>query len=253
MRLMARQLGKLKALGLDRKPTGRYGDGGGLYMLVDKAGARRWIFRFRWKEDRSIKGSGALRDMGLGNLASVPLAKARELAARCRGELADGLNPIAERDRRRRLESGIPTFGRCADELIDALEGGWRNEKHRYQWRQTLTQYAGPLRSKAVDKITTEDVLEVLQPIWQTKSETASRLRGRIEAVLDAARAKGHIPPGTANPARWRGHTSISCSRDARNSPEGIIRPCPSPRFRRSSRSFESARRSRPARWNLSS
>jgi integrase len=205
-RIVARQSGKLKALGLDRKAPGRYGDGGGLYLLVDKAGARRWLFRFRWKDNRAEKGSGRLRDMGLGNLGSVPLAKARELAAQCRGDLADGLDPIARREARQALKKGVPTFGRCADELVDALEAGWRNEKHRHQWRHTLTEYAAAIRPRPVDKVTTEDVLSVVQPIWQTKPETASRLRGRIEAVLDAARARGHIPQNTANPARWRGH-----------------------------------------------
>jgi integrase len=203
---MARQSGKLKALGLDRKPPGRYGDGGGLHLLVDKGGARRWMFRFRWKDNPAEKGNGRLRDMGLGNLASVSLAKARELAAQCRSDLADGLDPIAQRDVRLARSKGVPTFGQCADELVDAMEAGWRNAKHRDQWRYTLTKFAAAIRSKTVDKITTEDVLSVLQPIWQTRAETASRLRGRIEAVLDAARAKGHIAQNAANPARWRGH-----------------------------------------------
>jgi integrase len=203
---MARQLGKLKALGLDRKPPGRYGDGGGLHLLVDKGGARRWVFRFRWKDNPTEKGNGRLRDMGLGNLASVSLARARELAAQCRSDLAGGLDPIAQRVTRLARSKGVPTFGRCADEFVDAMEAGWRNAKHRDQWRYTLVEYASAIRPKPVDKITTDDVLTVLQPIWQTKAETASRLRGRIEAVLDAARAKGHIPQNTANPARWRGH-----------------------------------------------
>jgi integrase len=203
---MAWQSGKLKALGLDRKPPGRYGDGGGLHLLVDKSGARRWLFRFRWKDERAEKGPGRLRDMGLGNLASVSLARARDLAAECRRDLADGFDPIAQRDARQALRRAIPTFGRCADELVDAMEVGWRNAKHRYQWRQTLTEYAAPIRPKPVDRITTEDVLSVLRPIWQNKAETASRLRGRIESVLDAARAKGYIPQHAANPARWRGH-----------------------------------------------
>jgi integrase len=85
-------------------------------------------------------------------------------------------------------------------------EGGWRNAKHRQQWRNTLATYATALRAKPVNEITTEEVLSALQPIWQTKPETASRVRGRIEAVLDAARVRGHIPPNAANPARWRGH-----------------------------------------------
>ena len=97
-----------------------------------------------------------------------------------------------------------PTFGELADQVVAALEKGWRNAKHRAQWRMTLETYAAPLRSKPVDQITTEDVLGVLQPIWTSKAETASRVRGRIEKILDAAKAKG-LREGE-NPARWRGH-----------------------------------------------
>jgi integrase len=173
---------------------------------VDKAGAKRWVFRFRWKDDRNQAGDGRLRDMGLGNLSSVPLAKARTLAEQCRADLQAGLDPIATRDARSMQKVRVPTFGRCADELVDAMETHWRNAKHRYQWRHTLTEYAAAIRNKPVDEIQTADVLRVLKPLWLSRPETASRLRGRIEAVLDAARAQGHIPASTANPARWRGH-----------------------------------------------
>lgn len=101
-------------------------------------------------------------------------------------------------------ERAVPTFGIVAGEVIASLESGWRNDKHRAQWRSTITAYCGPIASKAVDEITTEDVLKVLQPIWTIKAEAASRLRGRIEKVLDAAKAKG-LRDGE-NPARWRGH-----------------------------------------------
>jgi integrase len=188
------------------KVPGRYADGGGLYLLVDKAGAKRWVFRFRWKDGQDRPGNGRLRDMGLGNLSSVPLANARTLAEQCRADLQAGLDPIATRNSRSIRQVRVPTFGRCADELVDAMETDWRNAKHRYQWRHTLTAYAAAIRNKPVDAIATDDVLTVLKPLWQSKPETASRLRGRIEAVLDAARARGFIPEGTANPARWRGH-----------------------------------------------
>jgi integrase len=144
--------------------------------------------------------------MGLGGLSSVSLAKARELATMYRTDLAAGTNPKEKRDKDRENANGVPTFGVCADSYIALKEGGWRNAKHRQQWRNTLKEYAAPLRSKPVDTITTADVLAVLLPIWKTKPETASRVRGRIESVLDAARVKGHITEGTANPARWRGH-----------------------------------------------
>jgi integrase len=144
--------------------------------------------------------------MGLGAANAVTLARARELAADCRADLARGINPRDKRDAAREAQKAVPSFGEIADALIASKEGSWRNAKHRQQWRNTLTAYAAALRSMPVDRISTEDVLAALQSIWQTKPETAARLRGRIEAVLDAARARGHIEASAANPARWRGH-----------------------------------------------
>ena len=178
------------------KKPGRYGDGGGLSLVVSPNGSRKWTFRFAW--------NGKQRDMGLGAERDVSLAKARTEAAVAREHIRAGRDPIAERERTRRAASGVPTFGEMADELTESLESGFRNAKHRYQWRHTLKEYAKPLRPKPVDVITTEDVLTCLKPIWQTKAETASRVRGRIERVLDAARAKGYRT--AENPARWRGH-----------------------------------------------
>ena len=172
---------------------GRHSDGGGLYLNVTPSGARSWLFM--WKKD------GKRREMGLGSAASVPLASAREKAAECRKLVAAGKDPL---EAKRAAQSAVPTFGDVTDALIAAKESAWRNEKHRWQWRHTLTEYAKALRNKAVDKITTEDVLAVLKPLWTTKPETASRLRGRIEAVLDAAKAQGHR--SGENPAAWRGH-----------------------------------------------
>jgi hypothetical protein len=199
---MARQVNKLsaRAVATLTKP-GRHSDGAGLYLAIDKDGdtlRRRWTFLFRWR--------GKLTEMGLGGLSSVSLARARELAGDCRSDLADGVNPKEKRDRAREDAEGIPTFGTWAERHISAKEGGWRNAKHRQQWRNTLRDYAKTLTAKPVNEIDTADVVAVLQPIWQTKSETASRVRGRIEAVLDAARAAGHISANAANPARWRGH-----------------------------------------------
>jgi integrase len=214
---MARHIKRLSARGVEKASSpGRYADGGGLYLLVDKAGAKRWIFRFRWKDDRTQPGNGRLRDMGLGNLSSVPLSRARDLAEQCRADLQAGLDPITTRESRLSQKARAPTFGRCADELVDALEAGWRNAKHRHQWRHTLTDHAAAIRSKPVDTINTADVLTVLKPLWQSRPQTASRLRGRIEAVLDAARARGFIPEGRANPARWRGHLDKLLSKRVR-------------------------------------
>jgi integrase len=143
---------------------------------------------------------GKPKEMGLGSAASVPLVDAREKAASARRKIAQGLNPIDERKR----DGGIPSFGEMADDVRETLSAGFRSQKHKAQWKSTLETYAAPLRAKPVDTIATDDVLAVLKPIWITKAETASRVRGRIEKVLDAAKAKGFRDG--ENPARWRGH-----------------------------------------------
>ena len=127
------------------------------------------------------------------------MARAREAAAHARAVLSAGRDPLAAK--RARLVS--PTFGEFADDLLETLAPQWRNEKHRYQWRMTLQKYAAPLRPIALDKIGTDDVLRVLKPLWTSRPETASRLRGRIERVLEAATVRGHR--SGPNPALWRG------------------------------------------------
>ena len=184
--------GRLTARKVATAKAGKYSDGGNLYLIVSDTGSRKWVLRFTWR--------GAAKEMGLGSANDVPLADARERAVDARRTLAKGLNPIEQRNR----DGGIPTFGDMADAVCEALAAGFRNEKHKAQWRMTLSTYAAPLRAKPVDGIATEDVLAVLKPIWTDKPETASRLRGRIEKVLDAAKAKGHR--SGENPARWRGH-----------------------------------------------
>jgi len=182
---------------------GRHADGGGLYATISKDGtSRRWVFLFRF--------DGKRYEMGLGGLDAVPLARARELAAKCRLDVAEGRNPLSARratkEATAQAQARSRTFGDVADELLALKSPGWRNEKHRAQWAMTLEVYAGPLRPLPISEVTTEAVLAVLQPIWQSKPETASRTRGRIEAVLDAARVRGLIPVHSANPARWRGN-----------------------------------------------
>lgn len=188
---------KLSARAAATTKPGRYGDGRGLYLVVSQTGARKWIFRFTF--------GGRVTEMGLGN-AAISLSAARDKADEARRLVASGTNPIEAQREAKRLSVGKPTFGQCADALVEAKSSEWRNEKHRAQWKMTLGEYARPLRGVPVDQVDTEAVLGVLQPIWQAKPETASRLRGRIESVLDAARAKGHIARNEANPARWRGH-----------------------------------------------
>lgn len=183
---------KLTARKVETAKPGKYSDGGNLYLIVSETGARKWVLRFTWR--------GRAKEMGLGSADSVPLADAREKAASARRKIAQGLNPIEERKR----DGGIPNFGDMADDVREALSAGFRNEKHKAQWKATLETYAASLRAKPVDTITTDDVLAVLKPIWMSKAETASRVRGRIEKVLDAAKAKGFRD--RENPARWRGH-----------------------------------------------
>jgi integrase len=171
---------------------GKYSDGGNLYLIVSPSGSRKWVLRFTWR--------GKAKEMGLGSAAVVSLADAREKAAVARRKLAQGVNPIDDRKR----SGGIPTFGEMVISVHEALSAGFRNEKHKAQWKSTLATYAALIRSKPVDTITTDDILAVLKPIWTLKPETASRVRGRIEKVLDAAKAKGFRHG--ENPARWRGH-----------------------------------------------
>ncbi|MFG1379497.1 tyrosine-type recombinase/integrase [Xanthobacter autotrophicus] len=198
---------------------GRHADGAGLYLVVDPSGARRWLFLFRWKADPAQPGTGKLREMGLGSVRDVPLAKAREAAARAREMVVAGVDPIGAK-RQAKAKDAAPTFSAVAEAHIAAMAPAWRNPKHTDQWRMTLsvergddgawldTGYCVALRDTPVADVTTEDVLGILTPIWQTKNETASRLRGRIEAVLDAAKAKG-LRSGE-NPARWKGHLALT-------------------------------------------
>jgi integrase len=185
-------MGKLTDRKVKTAKPGKYGDGGGLQLAVAAPGAKKWVLRFLWQ--------GKAREMGLGSYPEVKLAEAREKAMAGRRLARSGIDPIAERKQDKR----VPTFGKLADEVVAEQSKGFRNEKHKAQWAVTLREYAAPLRPMPVDAITTEDVLGVLKPIWTTKTETASRLRGRIERVLNAAKAKGCR--SGENPAAWRGH-----------------------------------------------
>lgn len=189
----ARTLNKLSATQAAKlKAPGRHSDGGRLYLFIDDSGRRRWIFMYTRVGKRTELGLGSGRDLSLAN--------ARTEAAALRAILVNGGDPRAERAK----DDHVPTFGESADTYVKAMRPSWRNEKHAAQWVMTLTRYAEPMRGKPVDEITTQDVLDVLQPLWQRTPETAERLRGRIENVLDAAKARGHR--SGENPARWRGH-----------------------------------------------
>ena len=189
---MARKINRLNARAVATiTKRGRHADGGGLYLSISPNGGRRWVFLYRWL--------GKPTEIGFGSARDVTLARARELAAQARAKLAEGGNP-----REARRPSEAATFGDCADRLVEAMRPSWRNARHIAAWEMTLRNYAAPLRRLPVDKIVTDDVLSVLKPHWNEKPETASRLRGRIERVLDAAKAQG-LRAGE-NPARWRGH-----------------------------------------------
>jgi integrase len=204
---MAREVNRLSARAVTTlAKAGRHADGNGLYLVVDPGGARRWLFLFRWE--------GKLKEMGLGGVSAVGLADARAKALEARRVLDSGRNPIEARREAASAKEGAKTFGEFADALLPEISKGFRNAKHSAQWTTTLQTYAAALRPMSIADIGTDDVLAVLQPIWQEKAETASRVRGRIERVLDAAKAKG-LRTGE-NPARWRGHLDHLLSRRQR-------------------------------------
>jgi integrase len=199
---MQRALQRLSALTVERaKAAGYLHDGGGLYLQVTAAGRKSWIFRYA--------RAGRRPEMGLGPYPDVSLAAARKAASEARSLVKADRDPIAVRDADRacqRLERarGL-TFDQAAKQFLDGHEATWRNEKHRHQWRNTLDAYASPMiGSMSVADLNTADVTRVLDPIWKTRPETASRLRGRIERILDWAKVRGFRTG--ENPARWRGH-----------------------------------------------
>ena len=183
------------------KKAGLSADGGGLYLQVGKSGAKSWLYRFML--------NGQAREMGLGSLKAVGLANAREKAALCRSLLADGIDPIEARkaDRSKDLAADRKTinFKDAADAYIATHEPGWKNAKHASQWRNSLRVDAYPIAGNLlVSDIDTEIVMQILRPIWALKPETAGRLRGRIERILDWATVSGFRQG--QNPAQWRGH-----------------------------------------------
>ncbi|QXN67986.1 integrase [Microcystis phage Mwe-Yong1] len=193
-------------------PGQAYPDGGGLYLRVSENGNRKWELRYK------SPLTGKRVDMGLGNARKgtagyVTLAGAREAAERARALVAKGLDPVAEREREKAERAAQAakvaplTFGKFAEDWMDQNLEQHKNAKHRAQWRSTMRQHAEPLWNKPLDAISTEDVLNALKPIWGKTPETARRTQGRIEIILDAARAAGQRHG--ENPARWRGHLAL--------------------------------------------
>jgi len=195
--LKQRQLDSLIKAG----KAGSHSDGGGLILKLNGKGAANWMHRYQM--------NGKRRDMGLGGYPLVSLADARAKVADARKLIADGIDPIEERNRLATLKAyqaanGV-TFEQAATQYLEDHLPSWKNEKHRYQWQATLAHYVFPvIGQKSIQDVNTEDVLKILRPIWLEKPETASRVRGRIETILNAAKATG-LRTGD-NPAAWRGH-----------------------------------------------
>lgn len=174
--------------------TGKYEDGGGLRLIVSASGAKKWVLRF------SI--SGRRREMGLGSFPDTGLKDARDKAAHHRRQAKEGIDPI---DNRKMENETIPDFTTCAAGYIRNHRRVWKNRKHAKQWIRTLKTYACPvIGTISVDAINTEHVFKIVSKIWNLKPETAKRLLGRIETVLDFSIARNYR--SGANPARWRGH-----------------------------------------------
>jgi integrase len=175
---------------------GKYIDGSGLYLSVARSLSKSWIYRYQI--------NGKRREMGLGPCSKVSLKRAREKAGDARKIQNQGLDPKIERDKLK-SSSDTMTFDQCAEAYISSHESSWHNTKHISQWRNTLKTYAAPIiGSLSVDQINTSLVIQIIEPIWHSKTETASRVRGRIESVISWAMVKGYHPG--PNPALWRGH-----------------------------------------------
>jgi len=200
---MARSLNKLNVRQVATlKEPGRHSDGGGLYLRITPAGSRTWSFM--------AVTNGRRAEISLGQTEAVTLATARRLAAEMREAVALGRDPrqiITPVPVEHKV--AVPTFGEFAETYISSVEEGWRNPVHRQQWRNSLRDHAASLRDTPIDAVDTDDVLAALQPIWLDKAETAKRVRGRIEKILDAAKVRGLRPRDAMNPAVWRGHLAL--------------------------------------------
>lgn len=195
---MAQEVNKLSAVTVKSiTAPGRYLDGAGLYLSVSPTGAKSWTLLYHHK--------GKRRELGLGRFPAVSLAQARERRQEAASLRAQGIDP--KQHWQTSADVDVQSFGTVALDLIEAREAGWKNDKHKAQWRSTLKTYAKPIWDKPVDEVCVDDLLRILRPIWMTKSETAGRVRGRIEAVLDAAKVRG-LRTGE-NPAAWRGNLAL--------------------------------------------
>ena len=233
---MAKNIQRLTAMAVTRasKP-GLYPDGAGLYLRIARNGSKSWAFRFTL--------NGKPREMGLGGLTKVSLADARKKATDVRRTLSDGYDPVTlrqEEEARRAAAAKLTTahsmtFDKCAEAYISAHEISWRNEKHRQQWRNTLATYVSPvLGSTPIQNVDIDLLMKVIEPIWSTKTETARRVRGRIEVILDWARVRGYRTG--ENPGRWRGNMDHLLPARSKVRAVSTMPPFPTPRLARSCR-----------------
>jgi hypothetical protein len=224
---------------------GYHADGGGLYLQVTGNGGRSWVFRYQ--------RGGKRRDMGLGPVYLVGLAEARRLAIECRRCLFEGIDPL-ERKRAQATAAAVDaakmiTFKEAAEQYIVAHQASWRAEQHLARWRQTMRDFAYPvLGAFPVQAVDVALVMKVLEPIWAKMPETASRIRGRIESILDWATARQYRTGD--DPARWRGHLTSFSPKLAGSAGSDIMRLCPIPRSAPSWPSCGSATPSQQERWN---
>lgn len=199
---MSKKINKLSALKVKSiTESGWYSDGRGLYLQVSKTGTKSWVYRYQI--------DGRERRCGLGSFLDVSLEQARRSAEACRQLRLENIDPIEHKrqlaSQRRSDEAFAVTFKECAIAYINSHKAGWKNPKHEMYWRNTLETYSFPtIGNMSVNEIQTQQVLKVLEPIWMSKTETATRVRQRIENILDWAKVRGYR--GGENPALWRGH-----------------------------------------------
>ncbi len=209
---MGRSIHKLNAKKIERlAEPGWHGDGGGLWLRIAADGSKRWIFVWKRHEKR--------REMGLGSFSTFSLDDARSMAMAARQLVTEGSDPIelrretieAEKSaeaaaKAAAIQATVPTFATFAKRYIAAHEDGWADPRSSRQWHSSIVNHAKALLERPVDQITADDLVNTLKPIWSKIAYTAGRLRVRIETILDAAKAEGHIKSPWENPARWKGN-----------------------------------------------
>lgn len=211
---MGRPINRLSARKVATADKGYHPDGGGLYLLVSETGTASWVFRYQLR--------GKRREMGLGSAATFSLADARTRAAHNRKLLADGIDPLVQR--RAAQSATVRTWGEAVEDFIAAHAPGWKNDSQADQWRQSLTDY-GPDKELPVAAVDTALVVRLLRKIWTDKTETATRVRGRVERVWDAERVAGSVTG--ENPARWRGHLDKLLAKPSKVSKPAHFRAMP--------------------------